>query len=155
MNLNNDEIFMRAALNLAKLSFDEGEVPVGAVIVHDGKIIAEGRNRREHEKNAVSHAEINAINAACKALSGWRLCDCTLYVSLEPCPMCAGAVINSRLSRVVFGASDKTYGALGSLFNLTEFKGLYKPKVCGGILAEESSALLSDFFKKLRGDKNG
>lgn len=144
---------MRAALRLAKLSFDEGEVPVGAVIVKDGEIIAEGRNRRETEKTALSHAEINAISAACKALSGWRLIGCTMYVSLEPCPMCAGAIINSRLSRVVFGASDKSYGSFGSLFNLASFPGLYKPQLCGGVLSDECSSLLSDFFKKLREDK--
>lgn len=145
---------MRAALEQARLSFDEGEVPVGAVIVKDGRIIAEGRNRREGEKSSISHAEINAISAACRALSGWRLTGCTLYVSLEPCPMCAGAIINSRLLRVVFGARDKSCGAFGSLLNLAELKGLYKPSLCGGILEEECSTILSDFFKKLREDKN-
>lgn len=148
--MSKDIFFMEAALHEAEKAFAEGEVPVGAVIVRDGEIIARGRNRRESEKNALCHAEIEAINAACKALGGWRLIGCTLYVTLEPCPMCAGAVINSRIERVVYGASDKKAGSVGSIVNLFSLPYNHFPEVTSGVLSDRCSAILSDFFKNLR-----
>lgn len=145
-----DNEYMLRALELAKASAEEGEVPVGAVIVRNGIIISEGRNRREKKKNALCHAEIEAIDAACKALGGWRLPGCTLYVTLEPCPMCAGAIINSRIDRVVFGAYDKKAGSVGSVTDLFSFPYNWKPDAVGGCREEECAALLSEFFKKLR-----
>ncbi len=145
-----DEIYMTAALEEAKKASDIGEVPVGAVIVHGGEIIASAHNRREADKNAISHAEIICINNACNALGGWRLPECTLYVTLEPCPMCAGAVINSRIDRVVFGAYDNRFGSFGSLINLSEYPFNHKPQICGGVLESEAKSLLKSFFLKLR-----
>ena len=145
-----DEEYMREALALAKEAFELGEVPVGAVAVWDGKIVGRGMNRRETDKNALRHAEIMAIDEACKNLGGWRLWKCDLYVTLEPCPMCAGAIINSRVKRVIFGASDPKAGSCGSLSNLFEMPYNHKPEVTSGVLEEECSALLSDFFAKLR-----
>ncbi|MCH5198819.1 MAG: tRNA adenosine(34) deaminase TadA [Oscillospiraceae bacterium] len=145
-----DEEYMARAIALAEESAEEGEVPVGAVIVRDGEIISEGRNRRENGKNALYHAEIEAIDSACKTLCGWRLPGCTLYVTLEPCPMCAGAIINSRINRVVFGAYDKKAGSAGSVTDLFSFPYNWKPDITGGCREEECAALLSDFFKKLR-----
>lgn len=144
------ERFMREALKLAREAYDAGEVPVGAVIVRGGEIVATGRNRRENDKNALLHAEIDAINNACKALHGWRLWDCELYVTLEPCPMCAGAIINAHLPRVNYGASDFKNGACGSVANLFEMGFTFKPAYEGGILGGECAALLKSFFKKLR-----
>ncbi len=144
-----DEFFMRRALDEAKNAFYEDEVPVGAVIVRNGEIIASAHNTRESDKNALNHAEIKAIDEACKALGGWRLVGCTLYVTLEPCPMCAGAIINSRVERVVYGAHDKKAGSFGTMLDLTDYP-LYKPEVEGGVLSDECSALLSDFFKAKR-----
>lgn len=146
----NDVIFMRAAIEQAKLAALEDEVPVGAVVVKDGEIISRGRNRRELGKNALLHAETEAIDLACKALGGWRLMGCTLYVTLEPCPMCAGAIINSRIERVVFGAYDKKAGSLGSVVNLFDLPYNHKPELLGGLMEEECAELLSSFFKKLR-----
>lgn len=142
--------FMMRALELAAVSGDEGEVPVGAVVVKNGSIIATGRNRREKGKNALYHAELEAINNACKALGGWRLWQCDLYVTLEPCPMCAGAIINSRIKRVYFGAYDDKAGSFGSAvdFNLLPYN--HKPEIYGGIMEQECSEMLRDFFKKLR-----
>lgn len=145
-----DIIFMQAAIEQAMLAAGEDEVPVGAVIVKDGEIISRGRNRRELGKNALYHAETDAIDNACKALGGWRLMGCTLYVTLEPCPMCAGAIINSRIERVVFGAYDKKAGSCGSVVNLFELPYNHKPELSGGVLEEECAELLSSFFKKLR-----
>lgn len=145
-----DILFMQAAIEQAMLAASEDEVPVGAVIVKDGEIISRGRNRRELGKNALYHAETEAIDSACKALGGWRLMGCTLYVTLEPCPMCAGAIINSRIERVVFGAYDKKAGSCGSLVNLFELPYNHKPELSGGVLEEECAELLSSFFKKLR-----
>ena len=145
-----NEKLMGAALALAKVSFDEGEVPVGAVIVRSGEIIAAGRNRRERNRNALCHAEIEAINAACEALGGWRLPGCELYVTLEPCPMCAGAVINSRIERVVFGAYDKKAGSFGSLINLRDLPYNHRPEIIGGFMETECAGILSDFFSSLR-----
>lgn len=141
---------MTRALKLAHEAFLDGEVPVGAVVVKGQKIVGEGRNRREKSKNALAHAEIEAINEACKTLHGWRLFECDIYVTLEPCPMCAGAIINARINNVFFGAYDEKNGAAGSVINLFELKGAYKPQYVGGIKEEESKELLQSFFKKLR-----
>lgn len=141
---------MKRAAELAMMSAEEGEVPVGAVVVKDGEIVGEGRNRREIGKNALYHAEIEAIDKACKKLGGWRLWQCDLYVTLEPCPMCAGAIINARIKKVVFGASDKKAGSFGSVTDFNEIAYNHKPEIVSGVMEEECSALLSDFFKKLR-----
>ena len=146
----NDEIFMHRALELAQKAADEGETPVGCVIVKDGEIVAEGYNKREHGKHALYHAEMIAIDAACKALGGWRLWQCELFVTLEPCPMCAGAIINARIPRVVYGAADPKAGCCGSVTDLFALPFNHKPKCEGGLLADESAALLKDFFAKLR-----
>ena len=145
-----DNIYMKKAIALAMESEKEGEVPVGAVIVKNGKIIAEGRNRRETEKNALHHAEIEAINNACKALGGWRLSGCELYVTLEPCPMCAGAIINSRIDTVYYGAYDNKAGSFGSVVDFNHLPYNHKPEIIAGVMEKECSGLLSDFFKKLR-----
>ena len=144
---------MREALKLAREAAEEGEVPVGAVVVKDGHVIAVGRNRRETVKNALCHAELEAIHNACEQLGGWRLWQCELYVTLEPCPMCAGAIINARIPRVIFGASDKKAGSCGSVVNLFDLPYNHKPELIGGVLAEECSAILTDFFQKLRDKK--
>lgn len=146
----NDEFFMDQAIELAKEAAKEGEVPVGAVVVIDGRIVGSGRNRRETDKNALAHAEIEAINEACKTLGGWRLWQCDMYVTLEPCPMCTGAIINSRIKRLVYGASDSKAGSCGSVVNLFSLPYNHKPEVVSGLKQEECAALLSDFFKKLR-----
>lgn len=147
---NSDTVFMRAALELAAEAADDGEVPVGAVIVHNGEIIGRGRNRRERGKNALAHAELEAINEACGTLCGWRLPKCTLYVTLEPCPMCAGAVINSRIERVVIALKDSASGALGSVIDLSTYPLSHKCASEYGLLEAESRRLLQDFFGKLR-----
>lgn len=144
---------MKKAIALAMESEKEGEVPVGAVIVKDGEIIAEGRNRRETEKNALHHAEIEAIDNACKALGGWRLYGCDLYVTLEPCPMCAGAIINSRIKTVYFGAYDNKAGSFGSVADFNRLPYNHKPEIIAGVMEKECSELLTDFFKKLREKK--
>ena len=144
---------MKKAIALAMESEKEGEVPVGAVIVKSGEIIATGRNRRETEKNALHHAEIEAIDNACKALGGWRLFGCDLYVTLEPCPMCAGAIINSRIKTVYFGAYDNKAGSFGSVADFNRLPYNHKPEIIAGVMEEECSALLTDFFKKLRNKK--
>ena len=144
------ENFMREALKLAQEAFLEGEVPVGAVIVKDGEIISTGRNRREKTKNALSHAEIEAINAACEKLGGWRLWQCDIYVTLEPCPMCSGAIVNARIPNVYFGAYDKNFGCCGSTLNILEMQNSFHPHFEGGIMEKECSDIISDFFKKLR-----
>lgn len=146
----NDEFFMDQAIELAKEAANEGEVPVGAVVVIDGRIVGRGRNRRETDKNALAHAEIEAINEACRTLGGWRLWQCDMYVTLEPCPMCTGAIINSRIKRLVYGASDSKAGSCGSVVNLFSLPYNHKPEVVSGLKQEECAALLSDFFKKLR-----
>ena len=145
-----DEVFMAEALKLAREAFDEGEVPVGCVIVRGAEIVGRGRNRREGVKNALAHAEIEAINDACRRLGGWRLWECTLYVTLEPCPMCAGAIVNARIPRVVYGASDQKCGAVRSVCALFDMKFNHHPKVESGVLEEECGALLTAFFQKLR-----
>ena len=145
-----DLYFMDEALALAREAAAEGEVPVGCVIVRKGEIVGRGRNRREQHKNALGHAEIEAIDEACKTLGGWRLWKCDLYVTLEPCPMCAGAIINSRVKRVIFGASDPKAGSCGSIANLFEIPYNHKPEVVSGVLEKECSEILSEFFAKLR-----
>ncbi len=141
---------MRAAINAAKECAKEGEVPVGAVIVKNGEIIATGRNRREKNKNALCHAELEAINKACEALGSWRLQGCDLYVTLEPCPMCAGAIINSRIKTVYFGAYDDKAGSFGSVADFNRIPYNHKPEILGGIMEIECRKLLSDFFESLR-----
>ncbi len=145
-----DMDYMREALKLAEEANKAGEVPVGCVIVRRGEIVGRGRNRREQDKTALGHAEIEAIADACKNLGGWRLWDCTLYVTLEPCPMCAGAIINARIPRVVYGASDSKYGACGSVCNLFEMDFNHHPQAEKGVGEKESQELLDSFFKKLR-----
>ena len=142
--------FMDAALELAREAAAEGEVPVGCVIVRNGQIVGRGRNRRETGKNALAHAEIEAIAQACENLGGWRLWECTLYVTLEPCPMCAGAIVNARIPRVVFGASDSKCGACGSVCDLFSMDFNHKPQVVRGVREVEAAALLTDFFQNLR-----
>lgn len=150
-----DEELMRAALSQAELAAQKGEVPVGAVVAKDGEIVAAAHNLREDGKNALYHAEILAIDAACKALGGWRLWQCEIFVTLEPCPMCTGAIINSRLKRVVYGAPDAKAGCCGSVLDLFDQPFNHKPAVQGGLLQEESTALLQAFFEKLRRKREG
>ena len=145
-----DRYFMEQALLLAKEAFDDGEVPVGCVIVRGDEIVGRGRNRRETAKTALGHAEIEAIAEANKNLGGWRLWDCTLYVTLEPCPMCAGAIVNARIPRVVYGASDSKCGACGSVCDLFNMDFNHHPKVETGIREEEAAALMTEFFQNLR-----
>ena len=145
-----DQKFMDEALELARQAMAEGEVPVGCVIVRKGEIVGRGRNRRETAKTALGHAEIEAISDACKNLGGWRLWECTLYVTLEPCPMCAGAIINARIPRVVFGASDAKCGACGSVCDLFSMDFNHHPQVEKGVREEETAALLTEFFQNLR-----
>lgn len=144
--------YMKRALDLAQEAFDDGEVPVGAVVVKKttGEIVGEGRNRRESEKNALAHAELSAINEACRKLGGWRLPDCAIYVTLEPCPMCSGAIINSRIDDVYFGAYDVKSGSVESVQQMFNFPYNHKPNVYGGICEQECSEKLSEFFKYLR-----
>ncbi len=149
--MEKDEKFMKIALKEANKSFQLDEVPVGVVIVKDDKIIARGHNLRETKQDPTVHAEIIAIKKASKKLKSWRLIDCTMYVTLEPCSMCAGAIMWSRIKRVVYGAKDIKGGAIGSSFNLFEQKGInHKPEVTSGVLEDEASTLLKDFFKLKR-----
>lgn len=141
---------MRRALLLAQEAAAEGEVPVGCVVALEGHIVGEGRNRRETDKNALAHAELEAIDATCRTLGGWRLWECTLYVTLEPCPMCAGAIVNARIPRVVYGAADPKNGCCGSVVNLFSLPFNHRPEMTGGVLEAECSALLSAFFEGLR-----
>ena len=144
------EGWMREALVLADEAAAAGEVPVGCVIVREGRIIGRGRNRREEERSALAHAEMDAIREACAALGDWRLSDCGLYVTLEPCPMCAGAILNARLKWLCFGARDEKTGSCGSVLNLFEENYGYRPAVYGGILEAECLARLRSFFRDLR-----
>lgn len=146
--------FMREAMRLARVAESMDEVPVGAVAVKDGVIIAEGYNTRETSKCATHHAEIIAIEGACAALGGWRLPGVTLYVTMEPCAMCAGAIINARIPRVVYGAPDLRFGAFGSLINLADVPLNHKPEIVGGVLADENVAMLQEYFKKKRKNAN-
>ena len=145
-----DIAFMREAMALARIAEEIDEVPVGALIVRDGKIISKAYNTRETSKCATHHAEILAIEEACRVLGGWRLPGCTLYVTMEPCAMCAGAIINARIPRVVYGAPDLRFGAFGSLINLAEVPLNHKPEILGGILGEENVEMLRSYFKKKR-----
>ena len=142
--------YMDEALALAKEAAADGEVPVGCVVVCGDRIVGRGRNRRESGKTALGHAEIEAISQACETLGGWRLWECTLYVTLEPCPMCAGAIVNARIPRVVYGASDRKCGACGSVCDLFSMAFNHHPSVEKGIREEEAAALLSEFFQNLR-----
>lgn len=151
VNIPDDNFYMKTALGLARKAAAEGETPVGAIVVRkDGSVVGRGMNRRENGRNALSHAEIIAIDEACRTLGGWRLTGCTLYVTLEPCPMCAGAIINSRIERVVFGAYDRKAGSAGSVTNLFELGYNHRPEVLAGVLREESEQLLKKFFSELR-----
>lgn len=148
-----DEQHMQLALALAKEAADEGEVPVGAVVVKDGEVIGRGRNRREIGKNALAHAEIEAIDEACRTLGGWRLSGCQLYVTLEPCPMCAGAIINARIDEVIYGTVDPKAGSCRSLVDLFALPYNHKPLSRSGVLEEECREVLKDFFRTLRARK--
>ena len=148
--MTSDVQFMNIALNLAREAAAEGEVPVGAIVVRDGEIIGTGRNRRETCGNALAHAELEAINEACQHLGGWQLVGCTLYVTLEPCPMCAGAIINSRIERVVQGAMNPKAGSCGSLINLFDIAYNHHPEVVSGVCVDECGAVLKEFFRTLR-----
>lgn len=145
-----DLTYMDEALALARQAAAEGEVPVGCVIVCGDRIVGRGRNRREKDKSALAHAEIEAIDEACRTLGGWRLWQCTLYVTLEPCAMCAGAILNARIPRVVFGASDKKYGAVGSVCSLFSMEFNHHPEVESGVREGECAQLLQEFFQNLR-----
>lgn len=142
--------YMRLAMVQAEKAMKKDEVPVGAVIVHKGKVIASAGNARERKKDPLAHAEILAIKKASKKLGGWRLPECSLYVTLEPCPMCAGAIINSRIDNVIFGAYDPKAGAFGSMYNLGEGKLNHTPNVTGGVLRDECASLLTGYFKQKR-----
>lgn len=145
-----DEIYMKEAIAEAQKAALHGDVPIGCVIVFEGKIIAAARNERELDKNALCHAELTAIEEACRVRGGWRLFGCTLYVTLEPCPMCAGAIVNSRIDRVVYGAKDPKAGAFGSVLNMNSYPLNHKPKIRSGVLGKECSEMLRLFFTKLR-----
>ena len=150
MDNNFDEIFMEEAIKLALLAAERDEVPVGAVAVRGGKIIASAYNTREESKCATHHAEILAIERACAALGGWRLPGVTLYVTMEPCVMCAGAIINSRIERVVYGAKDHRFGAFGSALDINEAGLNHRPEIVGGVLGERCAEILSNYFKNKR-----
>ena len=145
-----DRYFMEQALALAREAAADGEVPVGCVIVRGDEIVGRGRNRREQDKSALAHAEIEAISEACRVLGGWRLWECTLYVTLEPCPMCAGAILSARIPRVVYGASDSKFGAVKSVCGLFDMRFNHHPAVESGVLEEEAAALMTEFFQNLR-----
>lgn len=151
--MDNNEKFMKIALEEAQKAYDLGEIPVGAVIAKGDEIISTAYNRRETGKNAVFHAETEAIYKACEKLGGWRLWECSLYVTLEPCPMCAGAIVNARIPNVYFGAYDNKNGACGSALNLLEMSENYRPVYKGGIMEKECSELIKKFFKELRENK--
>ena len=153
---DNECIYMRRAIELAEKAMELGEIPVGAVVVKDGKIIGEGYNLRENNKDAVAHAEIIAIREACAAVGDWRLSDCVLYVTLEPCPMCTGAIINSRIEKVVFGAKDSAAGCCGSLIDLGRYPFNHSFSVESGVCEEDCSRILKEFFslKRKSGNKN-
>ena len=145
-----EEKYMRAALREAKKAYALGEVPIGCVLVADDKIIARGYNRRKTDKNTLSHAETNAIRKASKKTGDWRLEQCTMYVTLEPCPMCAGAIINSRIPTVVYGAREAKSGSCGSVIDLFFENYGFQPRVYGGVMKDECAALLRDFFFRMR-----
>ncbi len=142
--------FMQKAILEAEKAAKMGEVPVGAVIVKNGEVIATGYNQREKKQNALSHAEIEAINTACQKLGTWRLDDCEMYVTLEPCPMCTGAIINARIKTVIFGAYDSKMGCMDSVINLCDYPFNHRPEIYGGIMEDECLGILQNFFKNLR-----
>lgn len=143
--------YMSMALELAERAYDEGEIPVGCIITDaQGKVIGRGRNRRELSHDATHHAEMEAIREACQSVGDWRLSGCTIYITLEPCPMCAGGIINARIPTVVFGARDENTGSCGSVINLFEERYGHKPAIYGGVKADESARLLKDFFQNKR-----
>lgn len=142
--------FMKIAISEAQKAAEKGEIPVGAVIVKNNEIISVGHNLREEKQNALSHAEIEAINSACQKLGSWRLDDCEMYVTLEPCPMCTGAIINARIKTVIFGAYDSKMGCMDSVINLCDYPFNHKVEIYGGIMEDECLNILQDFFKKLR-----
>lgn len=144
------EKYMRMALELAAQAEGDGDVPVGCVIVKDGQVIGRGRNRREERGDATAHAEVEAIRDACARTGSWRLTDCTLYVTLEPCPMCAGGILSARIPELYYGAKDAGFGACGSILNLFEEDFRHHPKIVGHILEEECAQLLQDFFAQVR-----
>ena len=141
---------MKLAILEAEKAAEKGEVPVGAVIVKNGEVIAAGHNLREEKQNALSHAEMEVINIACKKLGSWRLDDCELYVTLEPCPMCTGAIINARIKTVIFGAYDSKMGCMDSVINLCDYPFNHRPEIYGGIMEDDCLAVLQNFFKNLR-----
>ena len=152
--LTADEKFMKQAIRQAKKAYAIGEVPIGCVIVYDGKIIGRGYNRRTIDKNTLAHAEIQAIRKACKKMNDWRLEECTMYVTLEPCQMCSGAIVQSRMKKVVIGCMNPKAGCAGSVINLLDIDGFnHRVKITRGVLEEECSAMLSGFFKELRNIK--
>lgn len=151
--MTRDERFMEAALELAAQAAAAGEVPIGCVVTLDDEIVGRGRNDREAGKNALHHAEILAIDEACRTLGGWRLPKCRLYVTLEPCPMCAGAIINARIPTVIYGAADPKAGSLSSVVNLFELPYNHKPQVIAGVLEERCAEILKAFFRTLRQKK--
>ena len=146
----NDEYYIERCMELARQAEELDEVPVGALIVRDGKIIAEAYNTRQSDRCATHHAEILAIEQACRALGGWRLPECTLYVTMEPCCMCAGAAVNARIPRVVYGAADIRFGAMGSLIDLSALPLNHRPEVRGGVLGDECRDMLSAYFRRKR-----
>lgn len=150
MEYTRDEAMMRLALEQAAIAASLGEVPVGAVVCKGEEIVAVAYNRRELDKNALAHAELLAMDAACKRLGGWRLHECDLYVTLEPCPMCAGAIVNARIRRVVFGAYDPKAGCFGSVTDFRELPFNHRPEVTGGVLRDDCAAILKEFFAQLR-----
>lgn len=149
----NDAYFMAIAIEEAKAAAELGEVPVGAVVVKDGEVVARAHNLRETGKSALAHAELLAIGKACEALGGWRLWQCDLYVTLEPCPMCSGAIINSRIKRVVYGARDAKAGCCDSVISMFDLPFNHRPEIIEGVCAEECAGLLRDFFRSLREKK--
>lgn len=152
--MTSDESFMKQAVKQAKKAYDKLETPIGCVIVHEDKIIARGYNKRNMKKNTLAHAEILVINKASKVLGDWRLEDCTMYVTLEPCPMCAGAIVQARIPRVVIGSMNPKAGCAGSVLNLLQQDGLnHQVEVTKGVLAEECSGLMTSFFRELRKKK--
>lgn len=153
MNIDNDKYFMGIAINEARIALSEGEVPIGACIVCDGNVVSKAHNTRESEKNAIRHAEITAIEYACNKLGGWRLNNCTMYVTLEPCLMCTGALANARIKRLVFAAKDSIGGACGSIINTSIYPSGLKCEITSGICEKEASELLSAFFASRRLNK--
>ncbi|MDC7242685.1 MAG: tRNA adenosine(34) deaminase TadA [Sphaerochaetaceae bacterium] len=153
-SIKSNEYFMAEALKEAKKAYDKNEVPVGCVIVKDNEVVARAHNLRETKQNPLAHAEILAIELAAKKLNNWRLDDCEIFVTLEPCIMCSGAVLNTRMKKLIYGAKEPKFGAHQSLTNVYSLKANHKVEIISGILEEESNKLLKKFFQKLRSEKN-